>query len=57
MSNSERGYLVCTLAFRPGVLGSNLIAALKPCEVYPNLGIVQLADCCPSISLKQCFGL
>ena len=57
MSNSERGYLVCTLAFRPGVLGSNLIAALKPCEVYPNLGIVQLADCCPSISLKQSFGL
>ena len=37
--------------------GSNLIAAPKSNEVYPGLGILQLADCCPSKSLKQCFGL
>ena len=33
---SERGYLVRTLASRPGVPGSNPIAAPKPCEVYPS---------------------
>ena len=52
---SERGYLVRTLASCPGVPGSNPIAAPKSYEVYPDLGI--LADCCPSKSLKQCFGL
>ena len=35
-SVSERGYLVRTLASRPGVPGSNPIAAPKPCEVYPS---------------------
>ena len=34
--SSERGYLVRTLASRPGVPGSNPIAAPKPCEVYPS---------------------
>ena len=52
---SERGYLVRTSASCPGVPGSNPIAAPKSYEVYPDLGI--LADCCPSKSLKQCFGL
>ena len=33
---SERCYLVRTLASRPGVPGSNPIAAPKPCEVYPS---------------------
>ena len=33
---SEHGYLVHTLASRPGVPGSNPIAAPKPCEVYPS---------------------
>ena len=33
---SEHGYLVRTLASRPGVPGSNPIAAPKPCEVYPS---------------------
>ena len=38
MSNSvsERGYLVRTLASRPGVPGSNPIAAPKSYEVYPS---------------------
>ena len=53
---SERGYLVPTLASRLGVPGSNPMAALKSCEVYPGLGILQLADCCHSISLKKCIG-
>ena len=38
---SERGYLVRTLASRPGVPGSNPIAAPKSNEVYPGLGILQ----------------
>ena len=33
---SERGYLVCTSASRPGVPGSNPIAAPKSYEVYPS---------------------
>ena len=42
---SERGYyLVRIWASNP-----------KSCKVYPGLGILQLADCCPSISLKKCF--
>ena len=41
MHTSERGYLVRTLASRPGVPGSNLIAAPKSSEVYPSLGILQ----------------
>ena len=53
----KRDYLVCTSASCPGVPGSNLIASPKSCEVYPGLSILQLADCCPSKSLKQCFGL
>ena len=36
-----RGYLVCTLASRPGVPGSNPIAAPKSNEVYPGLVILQ----------------
>ena len=39
---SERGYLVRTSASRPGVPGSNPIAASKSCEVYPGLGILHL---------------
>ena len=54
-SSSERGYLIGTSASRQGVLDSNLIAAPKSCEVYPGLGILRLADCCPSISLKKCL--
>ena len=55
VGSHERGYLVRTSASRPGVPGSNPIAAPKSYEVYPDLGI--LADCCPSKSLKQCVGL
>ena len=36
------GYLVRTSASRPGVPGSNLIAAPKSYEVYPGLGIPHL---------------
>ena len=32
----ERGYMVRTLASRPGVPGSNPIAAPKSYEVYPS---------------------
>ena len=41
-SVSERGYLVRTSASRPGVPGSNPIAAPKSYEVYPGLGILNL---------------
>ena len=40
MAVNERGYLVRTLASRPGVPGSNPIAAPKSYEVYPGLGIL-----------------
>ena len=40
-NTSERGYLVRTLASRPGVPGSNPIAAPKSSEVYPGLGFHQ----------------
>ena len=42
IGNVKRGYLVRTSASRPGVPGSNPIAALKSYEVYPGLGILHL---------------
>ena len=36
VGSHERGYLVCTSASRPVVLGSNPIAAPKSDEVYPS---------------------
>ena len=36
LSRSERGYLVRTLASRPGVPGWNSIASPKSYEVYPS---------------------
>ena len=56
LTQQMHDYLVCTSAFRQGVLGSNPIAARKSREVYPGLGILQTVDCCPSISLKKCLG-